>query len=262
VYGYGYTFLGSIGMGGTSLDPDAAAFLTAAGITDPTQQSAINTLVVSLKSYGIWSKMKAIYPFIGGTSTTHKYNLKDPRDLDAAFRLSFTGGWTHSANGVKPNGTNAYANTYLFSNSITSAHLSVYSRENISNGLAIDIGAVTSAADRYWLAAGFTSNNDIVLGFGNSLRTSSGSAQGFFTGTLNGTTSTLLKNGSQLSTGSTFIGALPSNIPLYVGGSSGVSTYSNRQLAFSSVGDYLNNTEAANLYTAVQTFNTTLNRQV
>jgi len=51
-------------MGGTSLDPDAAAFLTAAGITDPTQQSAINTLVLSLKADGLWTKMKAIYPFV------------------------------------------------------------------------------------------------------------------------------------------------------------------------------------------------------
>jgi hypothetical protein len=205
--------------------------------------------------------MKALYPFVGGSAATHKFNLVNPLDTNAAFRLVFSGGWTHSANGVKPNGTNAFANTYLFSNSITSAHLSIYSRENISTGAAIDIGGVTSAADRYWLAAGFTSNNNIVLGFGNPLRTSTGSAQGFFTGTLTGTTSTLLKNGSQLSTGSTVIAPLPPNIPLYIGGGI-VGTYSNRQLAFSSVGDYLNNTEAANFYTAVQTFQTTLGRQV
>lgn len=243
-------------------DADAQAFITATGITDLTQKNAINQLVLDLKGYSIWSKMKALYPFIGGTATTHKYNLKNPLDTDAAFRLVFNGGWTHSTNGVKPNGTNAFANTYLFSNSITSAHLSIYSRENISTGVAIDIGAVTSAVDRYWLAAGFTSNNDIVLGFGNPLRTSAGSAQGFFNGTLTGTTSTLLKNGVQLSSGATVIVAAPPNISLYIGGSNGVSTFSNRQLAFSSVGDYLTNTEAANFYTAVQTFQTTLSRQV
>ena len=69
------------------VDADAQAFITAAGITDSTQQSAIDTLVKQLKGYGIWSKMKAVYPFVGGTATTHKYNLKDPRDLNAAFRL-------------------------------------------------------------------------------------------------------------------------------------------------------------------------------
>ena len=92
---------------------DAQKFILAAGITDATQKSAINTLVDDLKTYGIWSKTKAIYPMVGGTATTHKYNLKDPRDLDAAFRLSFSGGWTHSSNGALPNGITAYSDTFL-----------------------------------------------------------------------------------------------------------------------------------------------------
>jgi hypothetical protein len=37
--------------GGPSVDPDAQAFITAASITNPTQQSAVNTLVVDLKGY-------------------------------------------------------------------------------------------------------------------------------------------------------------------------------------------------------------------
>jgi hypothetical protein len=98
---------------GAAVDPDAQAFITAAGITDNTQQNAINTLVVDMKGYGIWTKMKAIYPFVGGTASTHKWNLKDPRDLDAAFRLVFSGGWTHSSTGAKPNGVNGYADTFL-----------------------------------------------------------------------------------------------------------------------------------------------------
>ena len=98
---------------GGAVDPDAQAFITAASITDPTQQSAINQLVVDLKGYGVWTKMKALYPFCGSTASQHKWNLKDPRDLDAAFRLVFNGGWTHSVNGALPNGTNAFANTYF-----------------------------------------------------------------------------------------------------------------------------------------------------
>ena len=98
---------------GVSLDPDAQAFLTAASITNPTISGAINTLVVQMKTDNIWSKMKAIYPMVGGTASTHKFNLKDPRDLDAAFRLVFNGGWTHSANGAQPNGTNGFADTKL-----------------------------------------------------------------------------------------------------------------------------------------------------
>ncbi len=55
-------------------DADAQAFIDAAGITDATQQSAIRTLVGDLKTYSIWSKMKAIYPFCGGTASSHKWN--------------------------------------------------------------------------------------------------------------------------------------------------------------------------------------------
>ena len=83
------------GGGAPAVDPDAQAFLTAAAITDPTITSAIDTLVVQLKADSIWSKMKALYPFVGGTASTHKYNLKNPLDTDAAFRLVFNGGWTH-----------------------------------------------------------------------------------------------------------------------------------------------------------------------
>jgi hypothetical protein len=117
MYTYGNMYLiNSYKFGGGApppIDPDAQAFLTAAAITDPTITSAIDTLVVQLKADGIWTKMKALYPFVGGTASTHKYNLKDPQDLDASFRLVFNGGWTHSANGALPNGTNGFADTKL-----------------------------------------------------------------------------------------------------------------------------------------------------
>jgi hypothetical protein len=45
-------------------DPDYQAFITATGITEPTQSAALETLVSDLKSYGLWSKMKAIYPMV------------------------------------------------------------------------------------------------------------------------------------------------------------------------------------------------------
>ncbi len=47
-------------------DPDAQAFITAASITDPTQQSAINQLVVDLKGYSIKDDT---VPHAGGGAT-------------------------------------------------------------------------------------------------------------------------------------------------------------------------------------------------
>jgi hypothetical protein len=100
--------------------------------------NAVNQLVLDLKAASIWTKMKAIYPFVGGTASLHKWNLKDPRDLDAAFRLTFFGGWTHTTNGAQGNGTNSYADSFFIPSTqysvIDNAALSVYSRTNIIEG--------------------------------------------------------------------------------------------------------------------------------
>jgi hypothetical protein len=110
-------------------DPDALKFITIAEITNATQVAAINGLVTGLKSNNLWDKMQAIYPFVGGTAFSHKFNLKDPRDLDAAFRLQYFGTVIHSNLGISGSG---YANTYYFpltsnTNASTSMHLSMYS---------------------------------------------------------------------------------------------------------------------------------------
>ena len=77
-------------------DADAQAFFTAAGISDSGQKSAVNTLVLALKSDGIWSRCSAIYPFVGGSSSSHAVNLKTPGTYD----LTFYGGITHSSTGL------------------------------------------------------------------------------------------------------------------------------------------------------------------
>lgn len=94
--------IASISVSG--FDPDAQAFITAAGITDATQQNAINQLVLDLKGYSIWTKFYFLYPFVGGDATKHSYNLKNP----AAYQITWGGTVTHDANGVTGNGTTGY----------------------------------------------------------------------------------------------------------------------------------------------------------
>jgi len=98
---------------------DAALFLDAAGITDPTITAAINTFVLGLQADGIWKRMFALYPMVGGTASAHKFNLKDPRDLDAAYRLTFAGPFIHSALGVQPDSTGQPANIVAYANANT-----------------------------------------------------------------------------------------------------------------------------------------------
>jgi hypothetical protein len=91
------------------VDPDAQLFLTNSVITDSTEQSATNQLVLDIKALGIWNKMIAVYLWLGSSASTSRLNLVNPVDSNAAFRLTFYGGWTYSALGGLPNGTNAYA---------------------------------------------------------------------------------------------------------------------------------------------------------
>jgi hypothetical protein len=248
------------------VDPDAQAFITAAAITDPTQQSAVNQLVVDLKGYGVWTKMKALYPFVGGTASQHKFNLKDPRDLDVAFRLVFNGGWTHSASGAQPNGTNGYADTKVNENSVLSLnnqHLSIYSRTNV-DGLFCDIGVNTGVSQESNIFAKYLNAFYPRIQNTNNGIANTGTSQGLFVSNRtnstqvrafqNGVLKLITNNSLSKSSANIFIGA--SSVP------TGANLYSPRQYAFASIGDGLTDTEAANFYTAVQTFQTTLGRSI
>jgi hypothetical protein len=254
---------------GVAYDADAQAFFTAASITDNTQKTAVNQLVVDLKTYGIWTKMKALYPFVGGTSTTHKYNLKDPQDTDGAFRLVFSGGWTHSSTGALPNGTNGYADTKFIPSTnltINSAHFSTYKRTNNVNA-NFELDGIWASAQNSGFDIWYNPSGKTMLGTSNSTvsytrttttglylatRTSSSSLKHFRNSTNQGTNTNTITN-------------IPTTYTVIVGArsdSGSIAYYNNLETAFASIGDGLNDTEAANFYTAVQAFQTTLSRNV
>jgi len=260
-----------VGITTPPVDPDAQAFITAASITDPTQQAAINQLVVDLKGYSIWTKMKALYPFVGGTASQHKFNLKDPRDLDAAYRLVFNGGYTHNNLGITGNGTNAYADTKLIPNSgaltQNSTHISVYSRTNKSNSNECLIGSATAAFSNNGLLILAYANDPYIMVNNSTLTNGTGfNTTGLLTATrttstnqkLFRNTSTLINatsNSTGLSNGRILLNAFVEN-------NISISRYAPHNLAFASIGDGLTDTEAANFYTAVQAFQTTLGRSI
>jgi len=247
---------------------DANKFFNAAGIAKTEANGsiiiAISQLTTDLKSYGIWDKMKAIYPMVGGTSGSHKYNLKDPRDTNDAFRLVFSGSWIHSSTGALPNGSNTFADTNLNLNTqlvSSSMHYMGYAR--------------TDNSGERMLMGVYSPSGDTFLDFYGSLRLyyslrgatadiSIPSWKGLWHLNAVGTSTKLYRNGSLLNT-NTATGTLPSQT-LFLGagnnGSGGGAYFSIQELAFASIGDGLTDTDASNLYTAVQRFQTTLGRQV
>ena len=246
-----------------AFDPDAQAFITAAAITNPTQQNAINTLVLALKGYSIWTKFKAIYPIVGGVASSHKFNLKDPRDLDAAFRLSFASGWTHSSTGMLPSVT--YADTFLIPStqlSLNSTHISYYSRTQVTSGFQVEMGSISGSNQLYaiyYYNAGFrytavNNSGTVATALPNTTgllienRRNATQTQSYKSGSL---FQTLTVNSVGLNT-----------LKIYLGVANGLGPNSTKQCAFASIGDGLTDTDAANFYTAVQAYQTTLSRQV
>jgi hypothetical protein len=248
-------------------DTNAQAFITAAGLTDFTQINAVNTLVLGLKSASLWTKIDAIYPMVGGTATAHKFNLKNPLDTNAAFRLSFLGGWTQSSTGAQP-GVNGYIRTYLtpsVTGAITRFAYGIYSRTQNTTP--------TQAYGSY--------NNTTVLFAQHNLTGANfiiGSAASSLTYTATPTTRFIMarrdaanliqgyRDGTSLGTSTTTVVALP-NVEFFLGARSqdGVAgLYSTHEIAFAFIAGTtaLTNTDAGSLTTLVNSFQLALGRNV
>jgi len=251
------------------LDPDAQAFLTATGISDPTIESAINTLVVDLKSNSLWSKFSAIYPMVGGTSTTHKYNLVDPRDLDAAFRLTFTGTVNHASTGITSGG--GYARTHLVPNTtlgLDNTHIAAYVRTNPGTNDHVEMG-IQGGTDGLFIAPYYASGLQNFRAVNSSQigpSTLGTTIPAFYQANrISSTTSKQYRNGSILNTDAASSGTLSARdiwLLCYHGTGGSPTFITDRENAFASIGEGMTDGEASTYYSIVQAFQTTLSRQV
>ena len=196
-----------------------------------------------------------------------KFNAKNPLDTDAAFRMTYTGGYTLGANGFQPNGTTGYANThYIPSANITlnSETIAIYSTTNNvpTPADSIDIGCYLSGTQSSYLSLKNTGTKNQLsarLNATNNVVTNANS-QGFYLATKNGsTTQKTFKNGAVVAT-ATSAGTLPT-IKSYLGTLNINNTpyangWCNQNYALALLGSGLSDTEVANLYTVVQAYMT------
>jgi hypothetical protein len=257
-------YLGSDLVWGGS-DPDALAFfdrVTAAGGTlSTTEKTAVNTLVVQMKTDGIWTKMKAIYPMVGASAAACAQNLRS-----SSFTGTFTAGWTFASTGATPNGTSAFMNTNFKPSDSTFTNFSWgYYINTDTLGIFGEFGvsATGYVVYDYPNLDGSTytryGGSDIIITAGNTLGfysyiQISGNLKRFKNGTLTKT---------QANSPVSALGS--SNLPYYFSGRNDNGTLSfpsNRKRTFNFIGDGLTDTEASNFYTAVQAMQVTLNRNV
>jgi len=233
----------------------------------------VNTLVLDLKANSLWTAMKAIYPMVGASAAACAQNLKS-----SSFTGTFTSGWTFASTGVTPNGSSAYMNTGLNIGTVltqTNSHASFYSRtaSDISPYPTVlgayGNGSYTQAIDLYirrptpgdkggGQLGSFTTSvinytETDARKFAILSRTSATSLKYYTTGILRDTNTTSDTTGF-------------GSVTAYIGAGNfqnvSAQNFSILQCAFASIGDGLTDTQASNFYTAVQTFQTTLSRQV
>ena len=255
-------------------DPDAQAFVDAASITSQSQANTVNTLVIGMKAQGLWTKMKAVYPMVGGAEYSHKFNLKDPRDLNAAFRLAFSAGWTHSNTGVLPNGTSAFADTFLVCstefNTTTFNHFSYYSRSNTAKAAEYVMGSFDGVGNTGMIIRRNDNSSLMIADYPSSttFRAATGSvtdSRGFFLGSQTGANIKMFKNNLLLASNTgTTLNSAQSTRSVYIGAlnSTPASFYTDKECAFASIGQGLSDTEITNYNTLVQAFQTALGRNV
>jgi hypothetical protein len=257
----------------TDPDPDYVSFynrvVAAGGSLTTTEQSATLQLVLDLKANSLWTPMKAIYPMVGSSAAACAQNLKS-----SSFTGTFTSGWTFASTGATPNGTSAYMNIGLNPSMVltnNNYHLSHYSLTQKTTGTEVDFAAISpspvmiSLAQYYQgVGKGFVAGDYIVSaiavlgatntrGFQVNTRSSQTSAKMFLNNSQVGSTLTL-SNTNPLPNANMSLGSNNNGGSYY--------EYSSKQCAFASIGDGLTDTQASNFYTAVQAFQTTLNRQV
>jgi hypothetical protein len=248
-----------------STDPDWLAYynrvIAAGGSLTTTEQNATKTLVADLKSAGIWSAMKAIYPMVGASAAACAQNLKS-----SSFTGTFSSGWTFASTGVTPNGTSAYMDTGVNDLNDLGTNATVGGYFNGVRTSGWDMGVYNGD-----IVSGMTTSDgnttNVTINIRSAIATSfvdSATYGGMYMGTDNGSINSTYKNNvfkssfTQLSNGislSHYLGALNNN--------GGAIVFKGTRIATAFFGNAtLTGTDVSNLYTALQAFQTTLSRQV
>jgi hypothetical protein len=242
-------------------DTNAQQFFDSTGIADTTQKTAINSLVKQLKDSLLWSQFVAIYPMVGGSSATTKWNLKDPRNIDPAYRLTFNGSPVFSGSGVLFPTTSDYADTHLTDSAIggfNNSAISYYSTtQNTVDGY--DMGC--SDNTMYYNEFAVYNSSDASNWFGyDAFGIAPASTVGLFM--LSSTATDVKRYENGIATDSK--GSAPvtgyTNMDILLGTVAGASSGGQRQCSFATIGKGLSDAQALTFYNIVNKFMIAISR--
>lgn len=135
--------------------PLTDAFLAATGITGSANIQALQDFETGLTTYSLLSKFTAIYPLMGGNSTTTSYNFMDT----GSYRITWNGTVDYYINGVRTaNGGGAYGDTGIAGSSLSVSEGHQCAWIN-TNEAPEDLGTGAYGSD--WGCGGDPSNPDL-----------------------------------------------------------------------------------------------------
>lgn len=285
IYGGGTRVIGDVSTGlfPQPIHPDVMAYVAAqvANGYNPSRArvDALNNLVWAFIGNGIYEKCQIIYPFLGGTTAnTHKWNLKNVADTDAAFRIAFTGTWVFADTGIAatPLNTANFGNVF-YTPSVNAtnndAHMSIYIRNSFT-GTGAPIGGrngnqASSTAFQIFASTGLSittlqaqnTNQGIAFGTAGAAgfyagnRSSSVLSEAYYNGVKKGT-SVAASASLATATGPIILGAVTNGLII------GRQFNTTSEMAFVSIGQSLTNIQQEMFYQIVQAYQTALGRQV
>ena len=247
------------------------AVINGGGTLNSTMSGATYQLFYDLFNYGLWNKLYAFYPLLGGNSSGgQSVNGKTP----GTRNMTWNGGLTFSTNGVVSNGSNGWGNTNcnpINFGGIADFHMSFYSRTDQQVSTAqFDMGVYQDSGSNQRTQLNSRSTSDDTRGVVNSTTQgtfSNTNSQGLFTITRRtGPDTEFYKNGTSLGNSNVATVGIPNGViglcSRYLSVSDTISTPTTRQYAFVTIGNTLTDSDVSNLYTTIQNFQTTLGRQV
>lgn len=266
--GNGYCFRGHTATAVSAYCAEATALF--ARMTTPpseTRKGQINTLITSLKTAGVWTKLDVLYVFAAADQQAALLNWKgDTNNATAVNSPSFV-----SDSGFKSDGSTSWVNTHYnpyvdsINFSIASSHISVYVVTNVGIGDKFDMGVVHYSTD---YSNTFINSNDgsprivgaiCINGYYDGYAAVS-SAIGLTSIDRTAGTQKYYKNGTYITSSTTAVRTTP-DVEFAVGtlnynflGTISQDGYSTRRIAQAAIGGALSATEEASYSAAIEVY--------
>ena len=278
MFSTGFAFLKNVTASGGGYDPDAEAYFTqvlavGGSLTIP-EKNAVNQLTLDFKTAGIYNKFDIFLPVLGSTSASCKINLVEPSN--ATYDWDYLGTPVFSSTGVLGNGTDAVMRSIwkmvaLVKADFGDVHWASYQKYNA--GSAYHFNGVLDINSNYQKCGLGTFYYPGYGGAFNDDFAGSNYSDPDFNGLLyidnNGTNvKSYINNSFDTLSAVSSVGYWDANagnslLGLYWAGQTNNNfEFSSNEVRSFSIGSYLNGTERTDYYNAVQTFQTSLGRNV